>query len=992
MTDSTNAERTSRLSLATGWKAYCPGGQKLLLTPATTQGRTKLRLEYDFCGEGGFVIARNVWPRAMPDAFKIRLRLKVAGSKNDLELKLIDPSNRNVWRHTTKALAATSRWHWLVIDSRDIGYAWGPAGGGAITELGAIELGLVANEGGAGTIQIAAIELLDLGYRDEPRCEVSSGSAKADPAAVQWQPSSDDAAPTLNLDFGARRRLGGLTLHWSGAAPQAGFEIAIRQRGRWRRVYQLARAGGGRSDVYLPNAETTGLRIRARGAIGGLRLVIQPQAFSSSIEAFWHAIAADTPRGWHPRWLHRQQCPWTAFGNDAGPESALLNVDGAVEPDEGGVTIEPMLALDGRLLSWADVKATPTLPADGRPEPGVVWRGEGWRLVIETEAGRSGIPRLRYRFHNELAAPRSVRLFLLVRPFQVTPPWQQFRNVGGVRPIHRLRFKGSTLQIDERGAIEPLTAPSACGAAAFGEGLLPELLAGGRMPAASQVEDPFGFASAAFAFDLVVAPGAAAEAAIAYRRSGVDAPIDEPAFNWQAALAGPTFHAAGNGADALAALRTAAGHVLIARAGAAIQAGPRRYTRSWIRDGAMMAMALARVGRLDAAEAFARWYAPAQRADGFVPCCVDRDGPDWLVEHDSHGELLALIADVDRFRRDDAFLAAMWPHVVAAVNVIGALREADGLLPISASHEGYLAQPVHSYWDDFWALRGLRDAVRLAQARGDVASATAWQTLADDFETRLIASVAQTRQRAGLDHLPGSVEWADFDPTATANALLILDGLPMFERTVVERTFDAFLEDWRRMRDGGRDWLNYTPYQIRIISAYVRLGGRDAAQELLRDALASRLPRAWNQWPEIAWKDREAPAHLGDLPHCWIAAEYVLAVRSLFVYEDDHRNALVLAAGIDETWLDGEGVRVEDAPTPFGTISYMLRRIRDDELQATIRAQLDTGSQIYLQPPAATLISATVGGAALKIEGGAVVIAAEDAGSIELTIKRAIRV
>ena len=36
-------------------------------------------------------------------------------------------------------------------------------------------------------------------------------------------------------------------------------------------------------------------------------------------------------------------------------------------------------------------------------------------------------------------------------------------------------------------------------------------------------------------------------------------------------------------------------------------------------------------------------------------------------------------------------------------------------MPVSVSHEGYLAQPVHSYWDDFWALRGLRDAVDLAR-------------------------------------------------------------------------------------------------------------------------------------------------------------------------------------------------------------------------------------------------------------------------------------
>ena len=36
----------------------------------------------------------------------------------------------------------------------------------------------------------------------------------------------------------------------------------------------------------------------------------------------------------------------------------------------------------------------------------------------------------------------------------------------------------------------------------------------------------------------------------------------------------------------------------------------------------------------------------------------------------------------------------------------------SGLVTESISHEGYSAKPVHSYWDDFWALRGLDDAGR----------------------------------------------------------------------------------------------------------------------------------------------------------------------------------------------------------------------------------------------------------------------------------------
>ena len=67
-----------------------------------------------------------------------------------------------------------------------------------------------------------------------------------------------------------------------------------------------------------------------------------------------------------------------------------------------------------------------------------------------------------------------------------------------------------------------------------------------------------------------------------------------------------------------------------------------------------------------------------------------------------------------------------------------------------------------------------------------------------------------------------------------------------------------------------------------------------------------RRPAAWNQWPEISWRDLRSPGHLGDVPHAWIGAEYVLAVLSAFAYERPGDAALVIAAGVSEAWLEGE--------------------------------------------------------------------------------------
>ena len=156
---------------------------------------------------------------------------------------------------------------------------------------------------------------------------------------------------------------------------------------------------------------------------------------------------------------------------------------------------------------------------------------------------------------------------------------------------------------------------------------------------------------------------------------------------------------------------------------------------------------------------------------------------------------------------------------------------------------------------------------------------------------------------------------------------------------------------------------SYTPYEIRIIGAFVRLGRRDAALELLRFFLSDRRPPPWNQWPEIAWRDRKAPAHIGDLPHTWIAAEYVLAVRSLFAYEREADRSLVLAAGLASEWIEGSGVRVNGMPTLYGSLSYSLRRTAAQTLRFEIGGGI-TAKMILRPPLAAPLRSVTVDGSA----------------------------
>ena len=205
-------------------------------------------------------------------------------------------------------------------------------------------------------------------------------------------------------------------------------------------------------------------------------------------------------------------------------------------------------------------------------------------------------------------------------------------------------------------------------------------------------------------------------------------------------------------------LRASLGWILVNREGPRIQPGPRCYRRSWIRDGTLTGTALVEMGFADEARAFLRWYAPFQLPDGRVPCAVDRHGIDQAVEHDSHGQLVWGVVEVFRLTGDRDFLRELWPRVLAAVGAIEALRAqrttdayrgsaAFGLLPESISHEGYASHPVHSYWDDCFAVRALADAADAAAVLGDGGAAARIGALRDAMRADLRASVAPHHRR-----------------------------------------------------------------------------------------------------------------------------------------------------------------------------------------------------------------------------------------------------
>ena len=940
------------------WKVYASGRATGKITPVPgPDGRIALRLDYDFRGGGGFVVMRRSFRFTAPEAFRIAFLVRGRGPANQFEFKVADPSNTNVWRYARADYRLPPVWTRLRLDERKLPFAWGPAGGGAPSKIGAIEVAVVAGPGGRGTLEMSAPELADESA-GKPRAVTASSVRPGSPAqavfdgdpSTVWRAVPDDRHPFWQADLGRRFRFGGIVIGWPDGLPPRSFAVDLSGGGRvWKTVYEAKRALGPASYIPIVGGDARFVRIR----FGGPRcaalasLAFRPDLFSRTPHGFIHHVAADAPRGWFPRYWLREQSYWTPVGSPRGKRRALINEEGQVEIDEASFSLEPFVMLGGRFVSWASVKTEPALEVGGLPLPRVTWVARGIRLEVlpwmDDEAGPATL-RVLYRLKCS-GARGDARLLIAARPFQVTPPSQAFRNLGGRSAVFTVSCRRDGLCVEGRRlVVSPV--PDRTGGATLEEGGLPSLLTRGDFPPRRVARDSFGLAAGLMSWN-VPADARCFEVTVSCRYGGVcAAPARKPAAGraaaraeWARVLGHVDWRVPACAREAFDCFRTAAGHILINRDGPAIQPGPRRYTRSWVRDCVIMGAALAKAGLPGPLGEFLAWYRQFQRKDGFIPCVVDREGVDWLVEHDSHGQFLWGVREACRHGVDSGFTKAMMPHVARGADYLVRLRATRqgakyrrggaaafrGLLPESASHEGYLAHPVHSYWDDFWGIRGLEAAADMADISGRPEDAARWRHEAALFQSDVLRSMKRVIESRRLDYLPGSVEWADFDPTATANAIAMLDFAGAMPPDALDATLEKYLEGFRRRRRGEMDWSKYSAYEIRIIGALVRLGRREEACELLEFFLADRRPPEWNQWPEITYRDPRAPGHLGDIPHTWIAAEYILALASMVADERESDGSLVLASGMPWKWIAGaRGFSVRHLPTRYGKLNFRI--------------------------------------------------------------------
>ena len=842
---------------------------------------------------------------------------------------------------------------------------------------------------------ISLFELEPLAAAAAPRVEgLAAGN---DPAAVWSGPAAISSALTITLP--RPLSTSGLDVDWGAEVGEATLE-GRKDNGTWRALASDKDPAAEHSLLAASKAITaSALRLSVPEPAQVRRLRLLPPDRVKIPMRRYEVAAARENRELFPLNVRNQQVYWTSVGIAGAAQKSIFDEFGNIEAWKGAPLLQPLWrAADGRAHAAHSVSPKQALREGWLPMPSAEWQPEP-ELIMRSEAfaiEQSGQPvtLLRHRLQNTSKRRIEGELYLMLRPSQIAPPWQY----AGQSPIHEVAIEeGAALRVNGRLFARSLTPVQSSGAAGFGPNGASELtrsVVSGSPPTAAEAQDYDGLASAYLRYVIPLEPGETRDVVLAFplgtqKVDNLAGKFPEPpALDLDALVRNgkPDYDALAERVaktwrtrtwqvgvelpdrDLVDMLRAQIAYILINQTGPAIQPGPRNYNRSFIRDGSATAAVLMRMGLPGTAREFLRWFAHhAVHEDGLVSPILGEDGTvdrgfGSDLEYDSQGEFISLVADVARLDGGAETVREYLPKVRLALRYIEQLRartmvpgyqhdkEAPerfhGILAPSISHEGY-STPTHSYWDDYWALKGLQDGAWLAAALGDKELSKWSQAQYSALHESVAASIRATMAWKKIPFIPSSADLGDLDATGTSIALDPCGQADLFPEAALTYTFDNYLTKIRE-RAVSRGIWDFTPYELRNVLTYVRLDRPADANEVLSEQLRYRRPLAWQMFAEVVHSRLRHPGYFGDMPHTWIGTEYVRAIIGMLMHEGP--TALELLPGAPPAWLAGAGLRISELHTGYGQLT-MTARQEGARLRLTLGAGLRPNTALNVKWP-----------------------------------------
>ncbi|MEN6384510.1 MAG: discoidin domain-containing protein [Phycisphaerales bacterium] len=800
------------------------------------------------------------------------------------------------------------------------------------------------------------LEIQTLGKEMQIQATATSSAENTNPQNVLdgnfktfWKSSDNES--DLELTFPHNFETGGLQINWGQKNfPSCKIKAMLADSNQWQTIMNKKAGINNVENLFFPAINVKMIRISFDSA----PVCVSDIQIKSASEAWtpvrhFEMLAQRLPMGLFPNWIYRQQGFWTITGLPESSDESLLDEFGSVESGQRIFSVVPALYIDGKIFTSRNFELSQSLVDDWVPIPTVKWHRNDFEMNITANTIEPDATVVLYSLKNGAKTERNVSLMLAARPLQINPPWQ----FGGFSSIKQAgwQFNENTLKLNEMASISFYPKPdfaSIYNQKANTESIdIIEYLTDKKTDGNS-VTSQQGIISAGARYDFRLAAGERKSILVVYPNKEIPnlkiAENFEEFFNnhltqslksWQHLIGDWDINVPDK--RLINIVRSNLAYLIINADGPATQPGSRNYSNSWIRDGSISSTAMMRFGMIDFGKRYLQWFTNLIQDDGFVPFLVEKKtgkpvgyASTW-AEHDSFGQYAFLVRQVTEMTDDNQVAEQCWQKLISSMKYMENLRkqrltekynetEYYGILPESNSHEGYFP-PKHSYWDDFFALRGLADAQAIALRLGYNDDAALLAEFEKDLRKSLLDSIDKVRRRDNLKTLPGCAELGDSDPTSTSVAFMVADERDNIPADAVNATYDKYMNDCRkRASDPPGKRSGYTPYEARNIGALIRLGRYQDARMLLNFLLQDAVrPAAWNEMAEVVHGDLRTPSYIGDMPHTWAAAELINSIRDMFVYED--RGKLVIAAAVPEEWLE-KGISVRNLRTLWGTVSY----------------------------------------------------------------------
>lgn len=617
---------------------------------------------------------------------------------------------------------------------------------------------------------------------------------------------------------------------------------------------------------------------------------------------------AFVPRAFSFTHINLTQRNWTALGLPecnaypiVDPRGLITpffdgwSIDAWVVPDEGPQILPSKCGQAQQILSLTDGPCVSTrieneaafLESSAR----VVWTGDAPLLRAEFRADSEG----------------AGWLVIALRPF----------NPEGVSFVHDVTLveEGRHWQINNKGAVSFSRVPErhSCSDYAMGDVHL-ELL---DRPQRTKQHCDVGLATAAALFRIPAHGEESISLEVDLGQDDRSAPVlpRKRPLSWKEALEGTC------GAELpdplFQSIFDASRHSLVLLAPDDVYPGPYTYKRFWFRDAAFILNAMTAMGLFRPAERVLDNFKLRQRMDGFF---LSQDG-----EWDANGA--ALWAYEQYLRRSGLPPKEVWrnPVLRGAEWILRNRCPADsdaphaGLLPAGFSAE-HLGNNDYYYWDDFFAVAGLRAAAKMGATWGE-------ETRSDRFGQEASNMMQAIERSLNVSPVPQKIQGIPASPYRRMDAGAIgsivaaypLDLLPEDDsrmRATVHFILENCLVDGAFFQDMIHSGLNA---YLTLMLAQVLLREGDPSFMQLVETVAG-LASPTGQWPE-AIHPRTRGGCMGDGQHLWAAAEWLMIVRNMFVRED--KDGLILASGLPASWQSGSS-RLGPTPTPYGPVTVSV--------------------------------------------------------------------